>query len=179
VSIEQVQQGLVACGLVPAAPNQALLDLFQSCDCDGQGNIDYQKLATTIYAQEAAGRPVFVTGYNTGGGGGGGPASRMGGGGSRISTGTLQVTAQRLSAKHTALRDALQRSDAEGQGRVPLATLKEVLVGMNIVSNQQLQSGELDDFLGGHIQPGGMIDYNQFADSIKMEDQRQLQSLRN
>ena len=173
VTIEQVQEGLVACDLVPAAPNKVLLDLFQSCDRDGQGNIDYKQLATIVQAQEAAGQPIFVTGYNSSGG----PASRMGGA-TRVSTGTFQATVQRLNAKHSMLKDALKRSDTEGQGRVPLQTLKDVLVSMNVISQQQLQTGELDAFLGEHTQ-GGMVDYNRFADSIQRDDQRQLESLRN
>ena len=95
-----------------------------------------------------------------------------------MSTGTFKITQQRLSAKHAMLKDAFQKSDTEGQGRVPLNTVKEVLVGMNVVSKQQLQTGELDNFLAEHAQ-GGMVDYTRFADSIQREDQMQLQSLRN
>ena len=63
VTIEELQQGLVALDLVPAAPNAALLELFRNCDRDGQGNIDYDVLCTKLQGFEAKGNAMFVPGY--------------------------------------------------------------------------------------------------------------------
>jgi len=68
VTIEELQQGLVALDLVPAAPNAALLELFRNCDRDGQGNIDYDVLCTKLQGFEAKGNAMFVPGYRGAGG---------------------------------------------------------------------------------------------------------------
>jgi Ca2+-binding EF-hand superfamily protein len=164
----------VALDLVPNAPNGALLELFQSCDRDGGGNIDYTQLAQKLQAKEAAGQPVFIPGYR-----GGGAAqvgnSRMG---PRTTPGTLlAATQERLNVKHKMLKQALTAADPNGAGTVPLATLKQVLVSLNVVSKQQLSTGELDDFLNGHSR-GGNVNYKQFADSVKAQDLAQLDVLR-
>jgi len=69
VTIEQLQQGLVALNLVPATSNAVMLDVFKSCDRDGNGNIDYDRLCRVIQDYEASGQPLFVPGYGSSAGG--------------------------------------------------------------------------------------------------------------
>merc|ERR1719158_755264 len=56
VTIEQLQQGLVELNMVPAASNDVILDLFKSCDRDGNGNIEYDELMHVIQEHAAAGK---------------------------------------------------------------------------------------------------------------------------
>ena len=164
ISIENVQKGLVSMNLVPATSNQALMDLFQSCDRDGQGNIDYVKLATTVQARETQGNPLFAAGYNNDG-----TASRMSQ--TRATPGTM------LSSKHRMLKDALSRCDTQGTGTVSVETLKMVLMDMGVVTRDQVTSGEVDGFLEQHNR-GGQVNYHEFADSIKREDMKTLAAMR-
>lgn len=176
VTIEELQQGLVALDLVPAASNNELLQLFQSCDRDGQGNIDYNELVQKLQMREAQGNPMFVPGYR----GPGTAFSHKGGSrvGSRATPGTLlSAVDSRLHMKHKMLKDALSAADPQQTGKVALATLKDVLQSLNIVSKQQLASGDLDDFLGQYTN-GGTVRYNEFADSVKAQDMAQLTALR-
>jgi len=84
----------------------------------------------------------------------------------------------RLNNKHQILKSALATADVDRIGSVPLSSLKDVLVSLNVVTPQQLASGELDGFLMQHSQ-GGQVNYNAFADSVKAQDLAQLKQTRN
>jgi len=83
---------------------------------------------------------------------------------------------QRLNTKHKMLSETLKAADREKRGTLPVSTLKEVLVNLNVTDKSQLEAGQLDSFLKQH-ESGGMVNYTKFADSIKAQDVAQLKGL--
>lgn len=179
VTIEELQQGLVALDLVPTATNASLLELFRVCDRDGHGNINYNEFVRMLQEREAAGKPMFIPGYR----GGGAMVSQSQHSRSRharasnTTPGTLvSAMTQRLHTKYKMLKETLDAADREGRGTVSLDTLKNILVGLNVVDKAQLKTGELEEFFRQYTK-GGMIDYGRFADSVKAQDLAQLAGL--
>jgi len=164
LSIEQLQQGLVALDLVPNGTNDQLLHLFRSCDQDGNGSIDYNMLVTKLQAQESQGKPLLVPGFR-------GSVAR---GPTRATPGSLVAAVKkRLQIKHVMLRESLIAADKTQSGKVALSTLKEVLKDLNIVNKEQLASGELEGYFT-QFSKAGQVDYIRFADSVKAQDMAQL-----
>jgi len=176
LTIEELQQGLVALDLVPTATNAALMELFRVCDRDGHGNIDYNELVRMIQERDAAGKPMFIPGYR----GGGRMMSQSQGSRGRGSTTTpgtlLSAMNTRLATKYAMLKSTLESADRAKRGTIPLDTLKDVLLSLNILDKAQLKTGELDSFFGQYTKQG-QVDYGRFADSVKAQDLAQLAGL--
>lgn len=168
LTIEALQQGLVALDLVPNASNDELLNLFRSCDLEGNGSIDYKMFAAQLQAREAQGKQLLVPGFR-------GASARAP---ARATPGSLQTAVrQRLHIKHGMLRESLQAVDEAKTGKVPLSTLKAVLKDLNVVTKEQLASGELDAFFSQHV-ANGQVDYARFVDGVKQQDLAQLDSFK-
>jgi len=173
VPIEQLQHALTAMHMVPPpGSNNRLMDLLSECD-QGSGDIDYRKFISAAQRMEQQNDPIFVSGR--------GSMSRHSsissasdGGSAKAKRAQLRQT---LNLKHRAVLDALNHADQNKTGKIELSKLKNSLQQLGVVTMAQLHSGELDCFFTEFEGQGGMIDYKSFANKIKAEDMKQLESM--